>query len=119
MIDVLIVEDEPLLVELMEMVCAQEGATFTSVSTLAEAALIRDEFSLVMMDFNLPDGDTLELTEKMHTERPNTILIAGSAQEHNRSRQVGAGCTVEIDEKDEMHNTLRKMIREMRLKVAA
>jgi two-component system response regulator PilR (NtrC family) len=65
----LIVDDEPDIIELLEITLNRMGIETRSAGTLAHAKKLLQEraFDLCLTDLKLPDGDGLELVEIIHT----------------------------------------------------
>jgi two-component system response regulator PilR (NtrC family) len=69
---VLIVDDEPDLVELVELTLQRMGLGARSAGTLRDAQrlALTEPFDLVLCDMRLPDGNGLDLVEWLQTKRP-------------------------------------------------
>jgi DNA-binding NtrC family response regulator len=78
---ILIVEDEPVVRNLLLSILARHKFGVSCAVNLAEAAAaVRHEaFDLVMLDIRLPDGDGQKFLEKMMAlpERPLVVMITG------------------------------------------
>jgi len=78
---VLIIEDEPVVRNLLSEIFLRRKITATKAETLAqaEAALTRESFDLVMLDIRLPDGDGQKFLEHLATlpERPLVVVVTG------------------------------------------
>jgi signal transduction histidine kinase/FixJ family two-component response regulator len=80
---VLIVDDDPQLVDLYQEILGAAGHTVDCVST-GKAALIavqQTDFDVIIMDLNLPDADGLTLTAnvKAIASRTEVIIVTGNA----------------------------------------
>jgi DNA-binding response OmpR family regulator len=90
---VLIVDDDPLIRELLESYLAQEGYQVRCASTAeqAEACLAESPVDLVMLDIRLPGKDGLTLTRELRVRSEvGIILITGRNDEVDRI--VGLEC---------------------------
>jgi len=78
---ILIVEDEPVVRNLLQSIFARHKCVVTCVGTLAEATLCvgRESFDLMMLDIRLPDGDGQKFLEQVTTlpERPLVVMVTG------------------------------------------
>ncbi|MGF6690180.1 two-component system OmpR family response regulator [Metapseudomonas resinovorans] len=90
---VLIVDDDPLIRELLQSYLAQEGYQVRCASTAeqAEACLAEAPVDLVMLDIRLPGKDGLTLTRELRVRSEvGIILITGRNDEVDRI--VGLEC---------------------------
>ncbi|MCY1348602.1 Aerobic respiration control protein ArcA [compost metagenome] len=90
---VLIVDDDPLIRELLQSYLAQEGYQVRCASTAeqAEACLAESPVELVMLDIRLPGKDGLTLTRELRVRSEvGIILITGRNDEVDRI--VGLEC---------------------------
>lgn len=73
---ILIVDDEPDLVELIELTLSRMDLTSAAAYTLADARkqLQSGSFELCLCDMRLPDGDGLDLLEWAQTHKPTLPL---------------------------------------------
>jgi len=78
---ILVVEDEPVVRNLLQSIFARHKFNVTCAVNLAEAraAVLRDSFDLIMLDIRLPDGDGQKFLEEMAAlpERPLVVMITG------------------------------------------
>jgi DNA-binding NtrC family response regulator len=78
---ILIVEDEPVVRNLLLSIFARHKCSVTCASTLAEATVCvgRESFDLMMLDIRLPDGDGQRFLEQVATlpERPLVVMVTG------------------------------------------
>lgn len=78
---VIIVEDQRMMAEFYGKFCAELGLNVLMLcGTCAEAlvAIRRLQPDLLLLDFSLPDGDGLELAERITSELPRVKIIAVS-----------------------------------------
>src|SRR5580698_849241 len=79
---VLIVDDEPALVDLIHEVVEGLNCTVSVARTVAQAKkmLVGNQFELMLTDVNLPDGDGLSLLGTMRRHQPtaSAIVITGT-----------------------------------------
>ena len=90
---VLIVDDDPLIRELLQSYLAQEGYQVRCASTAeeAESSLAESPVDLVMLDIRLPGKDGLTLTRELRVRSEvGIILITGRNDEVDRI--VGLEC---------------------------
>ncbi len=78
---VLIIEDEPVVRNLLNEILVRRKCTVSLTQTLAEAqALIaKESFDLMLLDLRLPDGDGSKFLEQlaMLPERPLVVMVTG------------------------------------------
>jgi two-component system response regulator PilR (NtrC family) len=93
---VLIVDDEPDLVELVSLTLERMDLATASAGTLAGARRLIDDrpFDLCLTDMRLPDGDGLDLVEwiaEQHPRLPVAVITAhGNVTSAVRALKVGA-----------------------------
>jgi two-component system, NtrC family, response regulator PilR len=93
---VLIIDDEPDLVELVALTLKRMGLPWAVAGTVREAQrlLLADGIDLVLCDMRLPDGDGLELLEWMQVRRPGlpcaVITAHGNVETAVRALKLGA-----------------------------
>jgi two-component system response regulator PilR (NtrC family) len=93
---VLIVDDEPDLVELVAMTLDRMGLQHSAASTLdaARKQLLATHHDLVLCDMRLPDGDGLDLLDWLQTRRPGVpcavITAHGNVETAVRALKLGA-----------------------------
>ena len=78
---VLIIDDEPVICELIEITLARMGLNSRSATNLADArALIEAEhFDLCLTDMRLPDGDGIEMVAYVQKNRPEIPIAVITA----------------------------------------
>jgi len=93
---VLIVDDEPDLVELVALTLSRMGLGSLSAGTLRDAQrlVLNESFDLALCDMRLPDGDGLELLEWLQARRPGlpcaVITAHGNVETAVRALKLGA-----------------------------
>jgi two-component system, NtrC family, response regulator PilR len=93
---ILIVDDEPDLVELIELTLSRMGLTTRAALTIrdAHALLSAEDFDLCLTDMRLPDGDGLSLVEWLQDHRPGlpvaVITAHGNVETAVRALKFGA-----------------------------
>ena len=93
---ILLVDDEPLLLDSMKGMLEGEGyRVLTAKSAAAAVALFEespDDVRLVLCDLELPDFDGCEAVARMKRVRPdlNAILASGHADQKDRALRAGA-----------------------------
>ena len=92
---ILIVEDDNLLNKTLAYNLTSDGYKITSVFNAKSAIcqLSSNEFDLVLLDINLPDGNGYDLCTLMKPEHPDTVVIFLTAndQESDQIRGYEAG----------------------------
>jgi two-component system, NtrC family, response regulator PilR len=93
---VLIVDDEPDLVELVVLTLSRMGLACSAAGTLRDAqrVLLTESFGLVLCDMRLPDGNGLDLLEWLQSRRPGlpcaVITAHGNIETAVRALKLGA-----------------------------
>ncbi|MDH3404584.1 MAG: sigma-54 dependent transcriptional regulator [Acidobacteriota bacterium] len=84
---VLVVDDEPSMLEFLDVLLTEEGYRVTTARSLAEgrARWSEREFGLVICDLMMPDGSGLELLEAIRGEKSNVSVIMMTAYTSTRS----------------------------------
>jgi DNA-binding response OmpR family regulator len=80
---ILVVEDEPALLESIERVLKQENAVVETAMNLHDAldkALIY-EYDCILLDINLPDGNGLELLQELKNQNKSDGVLIISARD--------------------------------------
>ncbi len=92
---VLIVEDEPVVRNVLNDIFLRRKCTVAIASTLAEAqAMVAQEaFDLMMLDIHLPDGDGHKFLEDvaMLPERPLVVMVTGNGSVESAVACMRAG----------------------------
>ena len=96
---VLVVDDDPLVCELIQEVLGSEGmecCTLTD-SNQAAARLAREKFDAVFLDVHMPQPDGIELTKTMRTAGLNrttpVVVITGEEDRDVLARAFEAGAS--------------------------
>ncbi|RPH95760.1 response regulator [candidate division KSB1 bacterium] len=78
---ILIVDDDPDIVALLEHTLTAEGWSVLTASSVAEARLRVEDFpvQLVLLDYTIPDGNGLELLCWIKRQRPEAVVIMVTA----------------------------------------
>ncbi len=93
---VLIVDDEPDLVELVALTLDRMGLAWQSAGSVREAQrqLLEQSFDLVLCDMRLPDGDGLDLLDWLQARLPGlpcaVITAHGNVETAVRALKLGA-----------------------------
>jgi DNA-binding response OmpR family regulator len=107
-VNVLVVEDDPQLADLLGRVFRDTGhdAIVSGTIEAAERAIAANAFDIVVLDWMLPDGEGLDLCEKLQKRQPPlpVVLLTARGEVHERiaGLRIGADDYVtkpfEIDE---------------------
>lgn len=94
---ILIVEDDPSSIMLLDIILSTTKATLLFAGTGADALKYITEnkdISIVLMDIRLPDMSGIEVTKQIKTIRPNLTIIAQTACAFvdDMERCLSAGC---------------------------
>lgn len=93
-VDVLIVEDEPALVRLLETALTAQGYRVTTAMGAAEALarVAVDDPTLILLDLGLPDGDGLQLLPELKARcAAQIIIVSARSQESEKIAALDAG----------------------------
>lgn len=116
---ILIVEDNPMNMELARDVLEANGHEVCAVHSAAEALEVLTESSpdLILMDIQLPGLDGLELTRtlKRDPKRKDIIVVAltAHAMKGDRERILGAGCSGYIAKPIDTRQLCREVARHL------
>lgn len=79
--NVLIIDDEPDIIELLAITLERMGLNTFSAGTIAQAKnlLNKHKFNLVLLDLRLPDGSGLDLISEIQHSYPNTPVAMVTA----------------------------------------
>ena len=80
---ILIVDDEPNIIKVIGIFLKKNNFNFDGASSLAETyKLIKEnEYSLIFLDVNLPDGNSLDYLKKIKKISKNSSVIVMTAQD--------------------------------------
>ncbi len=110
---ILIVEDDSFLNQMLAYNLMAEGYAVTSAlnKRAADEALGQQEFDLVLLDINLPDGNGYDLCRFIQLEHPDTMVIFLTAndQESDQIRGYEAGAMDYITKPFVISALLRKI----------
>src|SRR4029450_12762030 len=93
---VLVIDDEPDLLELLELTLSRMGLDTERASNVAEAVALldRESFALCLTDWRLPDGEGLRVVEHINQnglDVPVAVITAhGSAENAVAALKAGA-----------------------------
>ena len=90
---VLLVDDEREICFLLHTMLERSGAKCLSAYSLAGAqeALGTDQYDVIFLDINLPDGLGYSLIPSIRRSHPKARIIAISALDHEKDRAVERG----------------------------
>ena len=110
---ILLVEDDALLNKTLTYNLTAEGYDTVSVLNAGKAArlLAREEYDMVLLDINLPDGSGYDLCRLIKPENPDTLVIFLTAndQESDQIRGYEAGAIDYITKPFSVGALLRKI----------
>jgi two-component system phosphate regulon response regulator PhoB len=90
---ILVVEDEPDIRKTLEYNLERENFIVTSASSLSDAKeqLVKDNFSLLILDLMLPDGSGLDLCRELKSDSTNEspLIIILTAKDDEVDKVVG------------------------------
>ena len=88
---ILIVEDDAIISDAIDRSLERAGVPAEIVATLADAryALSLQDFSMVVLDLGLPDGDGLKLLSEARRSEDSTPVLVLSARDEPRQRVLG------------------------------
>jgi len=88
--NILLVEDDPAIIELIAMIITGEGHTVTTAIRGADALQLfqSQRYDLVITDFNMPGMNGLILAEKIKALTPSQKILLLSGEMANASPNV-------------------------------
>ena len=88
---ILIVEDDSFLNKMLAYNLTTEGYAVTAAlnARTAEKAICQQEFDLILLDINLPDGNGVELCRLIKPQYPDTIVIFLTANDQESDQIKG------------------------------
>jgi CheY-like chemotaxis protein len=96
---ILVVDDEPMALELSKRTLAEAGFVITTVSSGSEAIRLLEQqpagFDLVLLDFNLPEMDGEETFTRLRAVQPKILVLlnTGFIERHRLDRMMKNGLT--------------------------
>lgn len=83
---ILIIEDDRFLNKMLTYNLTTDGYAVTSAlnAKTSMESLYQQEFDLVLLDINLPDGNGFKLCKQIKLQHPNTIVIFLTANDHEK-----------------------------------
>jgi DNA-binding response OmpR family regulator len=115
---ILVVEDDPVLLNGLKVGLTLDGSAVDGVSTLAEAqaALTTTRFDAIVLDIMLPDGPGLVLLSELRKQRDATpvILLTALDETSDRIRGLDSGADDYVGKPfdlDELAARLRAVVR--------
>ena len=92
---ILILDDQPAVVDMLARVCASEGHEVTPFTSSPEAliALATEPFDLLMTDMHMPDKDGVTVVREARRMQPDifTLVIPGHAPQYPLAEILLAG----------------------------
>ena len=101
---ILTIDDDPAMLDLMKFQLQEEGyeVAVAETSTAALELLGRQNFDLVLTDFQLPDLDGIELVKRSKALAPDTeiIMVTGYGSTAKMLGQAAVCLAFEVDRAD-------------------
>lgn len=91
---ILIVEDEPLIVDVLQIALRREGFTDVVAAPTARQALAtasHEPFDLAILDIGLPDVSGLEVAVALRRQSPDISVLFLTARDSNADKLMGFG----------------------------
>ena len=90
---VLVVDDDEGSLEALAALVRREGFEVATAGDLAGAvsAAAAERFAVALVDYYLPDGDGLELLDRLADPRPEVVLVTGNATVETAVQALRAG----------------------------
>ena len=93
--NILIVDDDPLVREILEEIIVSQGHTCETTANGLEAlnCFKQKDFDIIIADIKMPELDGLELMARVREMKPGLpfIIITGHTQDYSYDRVIGAG----------------------------
>jgi CheY-like chemotaxis protein len=92
----LVVDDSPLIVELISQILRKAGFEVTAAHSGSSglATFQLEEFDIVLTDISMPEGDGIEMAERIRAVSPEVPIVMVTAADEPeymaRARQAGA-----------------------------
>jgi len=121
-VKILIVDDDPVVLEVMKSVVASHGFSISTANDgrQALAQVQSDQFSIIITDINMPIMDGMELLRyvKEHYPKIGVIVVTGLSEHYSYVDVINAGAIDYMTkpfESSELLAKLRRVIREQTL----
>lgn len=91
---ILIVEDEPLIIDVLQIALRREGLTDVVAASTARQALAsatHETFDLAILDIGLPDVSGLEVAVALRRQTPDISILFLTARDSNADKLMGFG----------------------------
>lgn len=91
---ILIVEDEPLIIDVLQIALRREGFTDVASAPTARQALAsaaHETFDLAILDIGLPDISGLEVAVALRRQTPDISVLFLTARDSNADKLMGFG----------------------------
>jgi DNA-binding response OmpR family regulator len=87
-IRVLVIDDDPMQIELVERALSREGFELKGVSTLAEVSTTAKAFvpQLVLLDINMPESSPEQVIARIRDAVPGSRIVLYSAWDDSKLR---------------------------------
>lgn len=117
-IKILLVDDDPIILDLMKEYVTSFGFDFATASNGVEAAnaLENDFYSIVITDISMPEMDGIELLKHVRLNHPKTgvIVVTGLSEEYSYVDVINAGAIDYLTKPFEGGELLAKLNRVIR-----
>ena len=107
---ILHVEDDPDVVQVIQALVEDIGEyTFAGTLADARAKLESQAFDLVILDLGLPDGQGIELLDKIESRIP-VVVFSGAEADESLSERVNASLTKSSSSNEQILAALRRVV---------
>jgi len=109
MTKVLLVEDDRALSLLMQQYLEDEGIDVIIAHSCKEALQLisEDTFSLISLDYNLPDGTAIDILKAANTETP--VVILSGSEPNKLKEKINFKNVIDVIEKNVGLEFLKKL----------
>ena len=115
MAQVLIIDDDPLICEMLTAKLGKMGCSADSAHTLSHGLdrAVCEDYDVVYLDVRMPDGNGLELVEKIrNTEtRPEVIIITGMGDPEGAEKAINSGAWDYIEKGSSIKDMILPLMR--------
>jgi len=109
----LIVDDEPMVLDFLKQAAVFAGATQIEVASSGEEALthvVKDDYDLITLDIHMPGASGLEILSLVRNMCPHAIIAIVSGNARDEMLTDMAGCVDLVMHKPVDLNTFNKLL---------